>query len=54
MITANSIIEFEKAIVEGRLSDNSKEDNYAGKFMFMGYQKGKSLFKNIMTREYIK
>jgi hypothetical protein len=31
---------FGKAIDEGRLSDDETAPNYAGKYMFMGYQGG--------------
>lgn len=27
---------FDKAILQGRLSDNPQADNYAGKYMYMG------------------
>ena len=55
MISVNSIIAFEKAIDEGKLSADKKDNNFAGNFMFMGTNKdGKNLFKNILTREYLK
>lgn len=52
---------FEVAIRAGRLSDDPKAENYAGKFMYMGTQTAsyrplrqqKDLFKNIVTREYL-
>ena len=46
---------FAKAIAEGRLSDNENAPNYAGNYMFMGYQgvTGKALFKHIDTRQYL-
>lgn len=46
---------FGKAIDDGRLSDDENAPNYAGNFMFMGYQggSGKALFKHINTRRYI-
>ncbi len=46
---------FAKAIEEGRLSDDEAAPNYAGHYMFMGYQggTGKALFKHIDTRKYI-
>jgi hypothetical protein len=46
---------FAKAIEDGRLSDDDDAPNYAGRYMFMGYQggTGKALFKHIDTRQYI-
>jgi hypothetical protein len=46
---------FGKAIDEGRLSDDEEAPNYAGNYMFMGYQggTGKALFKHINTRLYL-
>ena len=46
---------FGQAIDEGRLSDDEDAPNYAGLYMFMGYQgvTGKALFKHIDTRQYI-
>jgi hypothetical protein len=46
---------FAKAIDEGRLSDDEDAPNYAGNYMFMGYQgvTGKALFKHIDTRQYL-
>jgi len=46
---------FGKAIDEGRLSDDEDAPNYAGNYMFMGYQgaTGKALFKHIDTRQYL-
>jgi len=43
---------FERAIKEGRLSDNQKADNYAGFYMFMGSKDGRDMFKNTRTRLY--
>jgi hypothetical protein len=46
---------FGKAIEEGKLSDDEDAPNYAGHYMFMGYQggTGKALFKHIDTRQYL-
>jgi hypothetical protein len=46
---------FAKAIEDGRLSDDEDDKNYAGNYMFMGYQgvTGKALFKHINTRQYV-
>jgi hypothetical protein len=46
---------FARAIEAGRLSDEQAAPNFAGRYMFMGYQggTGKALFKHIDTREYI-
>ncbi len=46
---------FGKAIAAGRLSEDENSPNYAGNYMFMGYQgvTGKSLFKHIDTRQYL-
>ena len=45
---------FEKAILQGRLSDNPDADNYAGKYMYMGLTPNDQYdtFKNITTRQY--
>ena len=43
---------FDKAILQGRLSDNRQERNFAGKYMYMGKYNGKTTFKNIITRQY--
>ena len=47
---------FRRAIRQGRLTDNPADDNYAGKYMYMGREQkgdiGKDLFKNINTRQY--
>lgn len=53
---------FRIAIENGLLSDNPSATNYAGLYMFMGWETAdqarslnpKLLFKNINTREYIK
>ena len=50
---------FEQAIREGRLSDDPKAENYAGRFMYMGTtptapgERPRDLFKDINSREYI-
>ena len=51
----NPQVAFEQAIIQGRLSDNPKADNYAGNYMYMGYSPDGTYdtFKNIETREYI-
>jgi len=48
-------VAFEQAIIQGRLSDDPKTDNYAGKYMYMGPTSDglNDAFKNINTREYI-
>ena len=43
---------FENAIKEGLLSDNEKDETYAGNFMYMYSQDGKHYFKHIITRRY--
>ncbi|GEM_PF-2775423 len=45
---------FEKAIWQGRLSENPKAENYAGKYMYMGKSENGQYdnFKNIITRRY--
>ncbi len=45
---------FDKAILQGRLSDNPQAGNYAGKYMYMGKSANGQYdtFKNIMTRQY--
>jgi len=45
---------FEKAITQGRLSVNSKDDDYFGKYMYMGKSANGQydIFKNINTRQY--
>ena len=45
---------FEIAIEAGRLSASARDWNYAGRFMYMGTQAGRDLFKNSVTREYLK
>jgi hypothetical protein len=46
---------FGHAIETGRLSDDEDAPNFAGHYMFMGYEgrTGKALFKHIDTREYL-
>ena len=43
---------FDKAINDSRLTTSPNDNNYAGKYMFMGKKQGKDLFKNILTRAY--
>ena len=43
---------FENAIKQGLLSENEKDDTYAGNFMYMYSQDGKQYFKHIITRLY--
>ena len=50
---------FMSAISAGLLSENPSDYNYAGNFMFMGVENQGTdlealLFKNIMTRKYVK
>ncbi|KKN12810.1 hypothetical protein LCGC14_1012840 [marine sediment metagenome] len=46
--------QFEQAIKDGRLSNNPKDEKYAGNYMYMGKSKdGYPMFKNINTRKYI-
>ena len=54
-----SKLAFSSAINSGLLSANPLDDNYAGNFMFMGIENQGTdsevlLFKNIMTRKYVK
>ncbi len=44
---------FERAIAEGRLSDDQRSPVYAGRFMYMGTRDGLDLFKDIDTRRYL-
>lgn len=45
---------FEAAIKQGILSDDSAQDNYAADWMYMGDdEKGRALFKNIVSRSYM-
>ena len=44
---------FVQAIKDGRLSEDPRNDNYTGKYMYMGKGKtSEALFKNINTRKY--
>jgi len=43
---------FSEAISKGRLSLLWTDNNYAGSYMYMGKIAGRSMFKNIETREY--
>jgi hypothetical protein len=47
--------EFDKAIAQGRLSADENARNFAGLYMFMGFddETGEALFKNIDMRVYI-
>ena len=45
---------FNIAVNSGRLSDDPKDMNYAGKFMYIGTRNGIDIFKHIKTREYLK
>lgn len=45
---------FEDAIRFGRLSADPGAPNFAGRFMYMGTEAGRDLFKNSLTREYLK
>jgi hypothetical protein len=45
---------FNEAVEEGRLSRDKGAENYVGLYMYMGTNDGKDLFKNIITREYLK
>jgi len=47
-------IAFDKAIETNRLSKDESADNYVGNFMYMGTDAGRDLFKDSMTREYLK
>jgi len=49
----NSQKVFKEAIEEGILSNNPKDSNYAGKYMYMGHWDEIAQFKNINTREYL-
>ena len=44
---------FEYGIAEGLLSGFPDDDNFAGKFMFMGTWSNKLHFKNKVSREYV-
>ena len=50
--TDQSIIAFDKAVDQGRLSVDPMADNYAGSYMFMGTHQNQDQFKNILTRAY--
>jgi hypothetical protein len=46
---------FAQAIKQGILSENSEDDNYAADWMYMGDDTdGKAMFKNIVSRGYVK
>jgi len=44
---------FEDAIKNKILSANPQDDNFVGKYMYMGQFKGKAAFKHIITRQYL-
>ena len=45
---------FAEAIRVGRLTENPKDKNFAGNYMYMGTDdKDDDLFKNIETRQYL-
>ena len=44
---------FDMAIAVGRMSDHPCHDLYAGNYMYMGVENGKTMFKHIVSREYI-
>ena len=41
---------FDEAIKSGRLSENPKDKNYYGPYMYMGTWDGVDEFKNVVTR----
>lgn len=45
---------FQKAIADGRLSADTKAENFAGHYMYMGNYNGKDQFKHYDTRQYLK
>ena len=47
-------VAFDKAIETNRLSRDESAANYVGNFMYMGTDAGHDLFKDSMTREYLK
>lgn len=60
IITSQGVLEtkdpqlcFQKAIAAGRLSDEPRAENYAGKYMYMGTWNGKDEFKHSYTRKYL-
>jgi hypothetical protein len=46
-------VAFNEAIQSGRLSENDKDKNFAGLYMYMYTHQGKDLFKNKHTRKYL-
>lgn len=51
---ADANVAFELAIAQGRLSRDSGADNYAGDYMWMGFNpKTGDAFKNRITRKYL-
>ena len=54
MTFQNPQLAFEAAIKAGRLSNDPKAANYAGKYMYMGTDdEDNDLFKHIDTRRYL-
>lgn len=53
-ISPTASVAFDKAIETNRLSKDESADNYVGNFMYMGTDAGRDLFKDSMTREYLK
>lgn len=51
--TDESKAAFNKAIAEGRLSNDQYADNFAGHYMYMGNHNGKDAFKHRRDRNYI-
>ena len=45
---------FSDAIKAGRLSADENSPIYAGNFMYMGTRNGRDLFKDSLTREYLR
>ena len=54
MYTAESQLAFEQAVDSNRLSRDKDSELYVGYYMYMGEHEGKSMFKHIITRQYIK
>jgi hypothetical protein len=44
---------FERALASGRLSRDDRAENHVVRYMYMGEQDGRDLFKHIDTREYL-
>jgi len=45
---------FFNALLSGRLSSDTRADNYVGDYMYMFEEDGKDFFKHIDTRKYLK